>query len=79
MTTQRLTISLPADLVSLTDKIAEENHESRSKVVASCLREFTKRRFEREMEEGYKSMAKENLEFAELAIDIAHEVLPEWE
>lgn len=80
MTSQavKLTISLPRDLVLVTDEIAKELQVSRSKVVASCLQEFAKKRFEAEMEEGYKAVAKENLEFATLAMDLAHEVLPEW-
>ena len=78
MTTVKLTISLTPDLVALADEIAEERKVSRSKVVSSCLQELAKKRFEEEMEQGYKAMAKENLEFAALAIDLAHEVLPEW-
>lgn len=74
----KLTISLPRELVLLTDEIAREWQVSRSKVVSSCLQEFAKKRFEAQMEEGYKAMAKENLEFATLAMDLAHEVLPEW-
>ena len=59
-------------------EIAKEQKVSRSKVVSSCLRELAKRRFEAEMEEGYKAMAEEHLEFAKLAMGVAHEVLPEW-
>ncbi len=80
MTSQamKVTISLPRDLVLLTDEIAKERKVSRSKVVSSCLRELAKRRFEAEMEEGYKAMAEEHLEFAKLAMGVAHEILPEW-
>jgi len=59
-------------------EIAKERKVSRSKVVSSCLRELAKRQFEAEMEEGYKAMAEEHLEFAKLAMGVAHEVLPEW-
>ena len=34
---------------------------------------------EKEMAEGYQTMAQENKQFAETAIEIAHEVIPEWE
>lgn len=80
MTSQatKLTISLPRELVLLTDEIAKEWHVSRSKVVSSCLQEFAKKRFQAEMEEGYKAMAKENLEYATIAMDFAHKVVPEW-
>jgi len=74
----KLTISLPRELAQLTDEVAKEWQVSRSKVVSSCLQELAKKRFQADMEEGYKAMAKENLEFATLAMDLAHEVLPEW-
>ncbi len=31
------------------------------------------------MAEGYQTLAQENIEFAAMAIEIAHEVIPEWE
>ena len=31
------------------------------------------------MKEGYMAMAKEHEEFAELASNVAHEVVPKWE
>ncbi len=80
MTTQieRLTISLPRDLVALTNEIAREEKISRSKVVSICLQELADKRLRREMEEGYKVMANEHLMLAREAIKIAHEVIPEW-
>lgn len=78
MQIERITISLPRDLVALTDEIAHEKKISRSKVVSVCLQELADKRLRREMEEGYKAMAKEHLMFAREAIKIAHEVIPEW-
>lgn len=75
-TTTRLTISLPTDLVHVADDVAREQNTNRSKVMAECLREFATKRIEQQMREGYKARAKKNLEFAEMAINIAHEVLP---
>jgi len=34
---------------------------------------------EEEMAEGYKAMAEEHKQFADMAAEIAHEVIPEWE
>jgi len=31
------------------------------------------------MIEGYQAMAQENKQFADMAAEIAHEVIPEWE
>jgi metal-responsive CopG/Arc/MetJ family transcriptional regulator len=81
MTTQveKVTISLPPDLVRMADEIARETQTSRSKVVSSCLRELAERRLQEQMEEGYKAMAEENRRFANEAIELAGEVWPEWE
>jgi len=34
---------------------------------------------EKEMAEGYQALAEENKEFADMAAEIAHEVIPDWE
>ena len=73
MTTQvvKVTVSVPKDLVKMADKVAKERKTSRSKVVSSCLQELAKKRFEAELEEGYRVMAadeqreKDALEWAE--------------
>jgi metal-responsive CopG/Arc/MetJ family transcriptional regulator len=72
---ERLTISLPRDLIQLTDAIAKEKKISRSKVVSDCLREMAEKRLQAEMVEGYKATAKANLKFAEDSIHLANEIL----
>ena len=76
---EKLTISLPRNLISLTDKIAKEMKISRSKVVSSCLRELAEKRLREEMEEGYKAMAEENKQFANMAFELQRRVVPDWE
>jgi len=71
----KLTVSLPQRLIAVTDEIAREKKISRSRVISLCLQELAERRLRQRMEEGYKSMAKENLQFAEQSIDLAREVL----
>jgi len=75
---RKVTVSIPPHLFELTDEMAKEMHISRSKVISSCLQEYAKRRFEAEMKEGYKATAKEHVEFARLAMNVAHEVVPRW-
>jgi len=75
MHAKKVTISLPRDLLRLTDAIAKEKRISRSKVVSSCLRELAQKRLEAEMIEGYKETAKSNLKFAESSIHLANEIL----
>jgi metal-responsive CopG/Arc/MetJ family transcriptional regulator len=74
---EKITISLPSDLVQLTNSIAKEKKISRSKLVSACLREMVSKRLEAQMIEGYKEMAKANSEFSEDSIYLANEVLNE--
>ena len=74
----KLTISLPKSLISFADEVASENNISRSKVLSNCLREFAQKRKIQLMEEGYKAMAKENMEFAKMAFELQRKTVPEW-
>ena len=71
----KVTVSVPSELVKMADKVAKERKTSRSKVVASCLEELAKKRFEAEREAGYRAMAldeqreKEALEWAENTLE----------
>ena len=76
---ERVTVSMPRELVLFADQIASEMQVSRSKLFTSCLQEFANKCFNEQMEEGYKAMAKEHRQFANIAINLAHEVLPEWD
>ncbi|MGD0855552.1 MAG: hypothetical protein ABSA18_07080 [Dehalococcoidia bacterium] len=71
----KLTISLPRELLSITDEIAAEKKISRSKVVYMCLRDLADQRLQLKMAEGYKMLAEDNLKFANQAINIAREIL----
>ena len=80
MSTQvvKLTVSVPAELVKMADKIAREKKISRSKVVSSCLQELAKQRFQADLEEGYKAMAKEEKQLARETFEVQSEIVPEW-
>lgn len=72
---EKLTISLPRDLLYMTDEIAAERRISRSKVISQCLEEMAEKRLQLKMAEGYRALAKDNLEFANSTIDLTNEVL----
>jgi metal-responsive CopG/Arc/MetJ family transcriptional regulator len=74
----KLTVSVPAELVKLADKVAKERKISRSKVVSSCLQELAKQRFQADLEEGYKAMAKEEKKLARETFEVQSEIVPEW-
>lgn len=75
----KLTVSLPRSLISFADEVARKRKTSRSRVVSSCLQEFAERCKLAEMEEGYKAMANEHRQFAEMSLALQREVVPEWE
>ena len=75
----RLTVSIPRSLFRFATELAEEKQTSRSKIVSECLEQFARRRFEAEMIEGYKAMAEERRQFAELSFEAAREVVPDWD
>ncbi|MHB8104292.1 MAG: DUF6364 family protein [Dehalococcoidales bacterium] len=76
--TAKLTISLPEELISFTDEVARKKKVSRSKVISACLKATAENYKIAEMAEGYQALAKDNKQFADIAIKIAHEVIPEW-
>ncbi len=71
----KLTISLPRNLITVTDEVAHEKKVSRSRVISLCLQDLAERRLRQKMEEGYSVMAKKNLKFARQTVDLAYEVL----
>jgi len=77
VTTQagKLTISLPTHLISFVNEVKSEENISRSKVISDCLSEFARKRKIQLMEEGYKTMANENREFARLAFELQRKVV----
>jgi metal-responsive CopG/Arc/MetJ family transcriptional regulator len=76
---EKVTISLPREMLLFADRMAKEKKISRSKAIASCLEEAARKQFEAELEEGYRAMAKEHEEFAKLSWEAAREVVPPWE
>ncbi len=75
---EKVTVSLPRDLVSLTDKIAKEKRTSRSKIISGCLRELAEKQMRAEMAEGYKTIAQEQKKIADLTFELQSQVVPEW-
>jgi metal-responsive CopG/Arc/MetJ family transcriptional regulator len=76
--TAKLTICLPEELISFTDEVARKKKISRSKVISACLKATAENYRVAEMAEGYQALAKENQQFADMSIEIADEVIPEW-
>jgi metal-responsive CopG/Arc/MetJ family transcriptional regulator len=77
--TEKLTVSLPQELIKVADRVAKERRISRSKVISGCLQELAEKRRAAEMTEGYVKMAKEQKRLAALTSKIVPEILPEWE
>ncbi|OPX89457.1 MAG: hypothetical protein A4E53_01534 [Pelotomaculum sp. PtaB.Bin104] len=60
--TQKITISIPEELMTVLDNLTSTWETTRSGVFARLLQEAEKRRLEEEMEEGYKAMAGDEVE-----------------
>jgi len=73
--TEKLTISIPRNLLLITDKIAKERKLSRSKVVSSCLQDMAEKYLQERMAEGYGKMAEEHLKFAKRSLPLVNEIL----
>ena len=71
----RITVNITKRLVDFVDEMAKEHNTSRSKVISDCLEDLEKKRKQARMEKGYRALAKEHEDFAEMAVGIAAEVL----
>jgi len=72
--TQKVTISLPRELLEFADAVAAEKGASRSGVFADLLAEKQRERLHGLMAEGYREFARENLAQAEEALNITNPV-----
>lgn len=60
--TQKLTISIPDNLVAVLDDLTASWKTTRSGVFARLLQDAEKKRLEEEMAEGYKAMSETDIE-----------------
>ncbi len=74
----KLSISLPKSLIAVADEIAKENKISRSKVVSRCLEELARSRKEKLMIEYYKTMAREQQDFARKSVKVIQNIASSW-
>lgn len=61
-TTVKFTVSIPARLVKVLDRLVQEQGTTRSEVIARLLEKAERERLEAEMAEGYRAMAEANEE-----------------
>jgi len=72
---QKVTITLDESILKEIDKFSNEHGESRSNVVEEAMREWRQKHLEKELIEGYSSMAKEDLETAEVSLGAGTEAM----
>jgi len=75
----RVTLSLPEQLVWFADMSAAKHNLSRSRFIAGLLQKVAEQEEQLVMAEGYLAMSEDNRQFAEAAVSLAEEVLPQWE
>ena len=61
--TQKITVSIPDDLIAILDGLTVTWETTRSGVFARLLREVEKDRLEEEMAEGYKALSETDIGF----------------
>jgi metal-responsive CopG/Arc/MetJ family transcriptional regulator len=74
-TMQKITVSLPQELVEFTDMVAVRMKISRSKVIAEAIAAQRAREEARLAAEGYRFYAQEASEFATVSLQAVSEVL----
>jgi len=73
--TIKLSITLPEELLIMTDEIAKKKKINRSQVISQCLNDVKRKQFEEELKEGYIAMAEENEAIAKGAFQAQSEVV----
>ncbi len=71
----QLSATVRPELKALAEEIAKENNTTTSGVVSKCLEELAQKRTMELMEEGYKTMAKENKDFAKMTFELQRRVV----
>ena len=71
----KVTVTIEESIVGEIDRVSKERGESRSRVIEIAVQEWRKRELDKQLIEGYQSMAKEDMETAEANLAAAVEVL----
>ena len=71
----KITVTIDEDLVRELDRAARTTKVSRSKMVETAVRAWTRNRLEQRLIEGYRAMADEDLKVAERSLPAGSEVL----
>jgi hypothetical protein len=66
----RLSVSIRPELKALAENMAKESKISKSALISGCIEELARKREMKLMEEGYRAMAKENLEITKLSFEL---------
>lgn len=76
-TKRKLSITIDYKLLEEIEKASKGHHFSKSRLTEEALKLWFKKNTEELMARGYKEMAKEDQEFAELALEAQREVIHE--
>ena len=76
-TKRKLSVTIDYKLLEEIEKASKINHFSKSRLTEEALKLWFKKNTEELMAKGYKEMAKEDQEFAELSLEAQREVIHE--
>jgi metal-responsive CopG/Arc/MetJ family transcriptional regulator len=72
---QKVTITIDETIIKDIDRLSKKEGESRSNLIEKALKVWRRKQFEKELIEGYVAMAKEDLETAEVNLEVGVEAL----
>ena len=71
----KVTVTIEESIVGEIDRASKERGESRSRVIETAIQEWRKRELDKQLIEGYRAMAKEDMETAEANLAAGEEVM----
>jgi len=71
----KITVTIERTLIHSLDRLSKQRHQNRSQAVEEAVKSWQHSQTEHELIEGYRAMAKENMEMAKAGFHAAMETL----
>lgn len=75
MSRAKITVTIDETMIHKLDRVSEKRKESRSRLVEEAIKTWHRQQMEHDLIEGYRAMAKEDVEAAETNLSAAQEAL----
>ncbi len=71
----KITVTIEEALIEGLDRLSEQRNQNRSQIVEEAIQSWQRGQIEHELIEGYRAMAKEDVEMAENHFQVGRETL----